>query len=284
MNRVIAFASLLVASLAALAGPESPTLDRIQKEGVIRLAYREGALPFSFAGTDAQPAGYSVELCTRIADGIRQQLKLPALQVRWVPVTAESRFDAVTSGQADLECGTTTVTMSRQAQVDFSYLTFADGGNLLVLKDRGIDRVADLSGKKVAVQGGTTTEAVLRESLADRRIPVELVAVGGAAEGLDLVESGKVDGYAGDRMSLVGAALKAKDIGKLQLLEDDFSYEPYALMMRRGDPDFRLAVNRELASLYRSGEVGEVLNHWFGAFGRAGLMLNALFYLYAFPE
>lgn len=282
--RVAALLALAFTSLAPQAGTPGGVLDRVAKTGTIHLGYRENALPFSFVGTDGQPAGYSVELCTRVANGIKEQLKLPALKTVWVPVTADNRIDAVTSGKVDVECGMTTVTMSRQEKVDFSYLVFADGGNMLVRVDSGIARLADLNGKKVAVQAQTTTEQLVRQGLGERRIAVEIVTVKGPAEGLEALEAGRADAYAGDRMALIGLALKAKDIEKLRLIEDDFSYEPYALMLPRADDDLRLAVNRELTRLYRSGEITEILNDWFGALGGPGVLLTTLFYLNAIPE
>jgi polar amino acid transport system substrate-binding protein/glutamate/aspartate transport system substrate-binding protein len=281
---VAALLSLAVAGLSAYAEPPTGALKRIHDTGTIKIGYREDALPFSFVGTDGEPTGYSVELCTRVANAIKGQLKLPSLKTTWVPVTAETRIDAVDHGKVDIECGMTTVTMGRQEKVDFSYLVFADGGNMLVRQDSKATRLADLNGKKVAVQSATTTEQLVRDGLAQRRIQVEVVPVSHAREGLTLLEDGKVDGYAGDRTALLGLALKARDISKLRLIDEDFSYEPYAIMLPRNDADLRLAVNRELTRLYRSGEIADILNDWFGAFGQSGVLLSSMFYLNAIPE
>jgi len=278
------FVLLAVTATGAWAQSESPALKRIKESGTINLGYRAGAAPFSYRGSDGRPAGYSVELCQRIAGAIRQQLKLTGLKVNWVPVTAETRFAAVVDGKIDMECGMATVTMSRQQHVDFSHLIFVDGGNMIVRDDAGLKRPADLAGRKIAVQGGTTTEQILRAAIKAQRIDTEIVRVKSLAEGLARLEDGGVHAVAGDRVALAAAAANAKDPSKLGMLEQDYSYEPYALVLPRGDPDFRLAVNRELARLFRSGEISGLLNHWFGAYGNPSVLLAAFVYLNSFPE
>jgi polar amino acid transport system substrate-binding protein/glutamate/aspartate transport system substrate-binding protein len=278
------FVLLAVTATGAWAQSESPALKRIKESGTITLGYRAGAAPFSYRGSDGRPAGYSVELCQRIAGAIRQQLKLTGLKVNWVPVTAETRFAAVVDGKIDMECGMATVTMSRQQHVDFSHLIFVDGGNMIVRDDAGLKRPADLAGRKIAVQGGTTTEQILRAAIKAQRIDTEIVRVKSLAEGLARLEDGGVHAVAGDRVALAAAAANAKDPSKLGMLEQDYSYEPYALVLPRGDPDFRLAVNRELARLFRSGEISGLLNHWFGAYGNPSVLLAAFVYLNSFPE
>jgi ABC-type amino acid transport substrate-binding protein len=283
MLKAIALA-LALSSAAAWAQDTGGALKRIQETATISLGYRENAAPFSFRGTDGKPAGYTVELCTRIANAIKQQLKLRTLTVNWVPLGSQSRLKAVAEGAVAMECGMTTVTLARQKEVDFSNLVFVDGGNLLMREDPALRRTSDLAGRKIAVQAGTTTEQTLRRNLDAQRIGAELVLVKTPAEGLALVEDGAVAGYAGDRVALLVLARSARDPAKLQMLEQDFSYEPYAITLPRGDAALRLAVNRELARLYRSGEISEILNHWFGAIGEPSVLLAAMVYLNSIPE
>ena len=283
MFRLLAIA-LALFSAAAWGQAGGGALKRIQDSSTITLGYRDNAAPFSFRGTDGRPAGYSVELCTRIAGAIQRELKLPALKIAWVPVGPQSRLKAVKDGTIAIECGMTTVTMTRQKDVDFSNLIFVDGGNMLVREDPALRRTADLAGKKIAVQGGTTTEQTLRKVLKAQNIAAELVLVKTPAQGLALVEDGAAVAYAGDRVALLQLAKSARDPAKLQSLEQDFSYEPYALMLPRDDAALRLVVNRELARLYRTGEISEILNHWFGALGEPSLLLAALFYINSIPE
>jgi glutamate/aspartate transport system substrate-binding protein len=260
------------------------TLDKITGSRVITLGHRTDSRPFSFADEKKEPAGYSVDLCKRVVASLQQQLKLPELKIKWVPVTAESRFPAVTKGEIDLECGTTTATLARQETVDFSNLIFVEGGGLLLRIDHPAEKVADFAGKKIAVTAGTTAEKRLPEILKARKINAQTVVVKGELDALAAVESGKVDAYANDRIVLLGLALRGKDPSKLALLNADFSYEPYALMMRRNDAAFRLAVNRALAQIYSSNAIGEIFDRWFGKFGSPGDLLLAMYYLNALPE
>ncbi len=161
---------------------------------------------------------------------------------------------AQAEGKVAMECGMTTVTLTRQKEVDFSSLIFADGGNMLLRDDAALRQAAELGGKKIAVQGGTTTEQVLRRSLKTLRVDAEIVLVKSPAEGLALVEDGKAAAYAGDRIALLVLAKRARDPAKLMVLEQDYSYEPYAITLPRGDAGLRLAVNRELARLFRTVE------------------------------
>ena len=276
-------ACLLFAAAVASAGP-SHTLDRIRADSVIHLGYRTGAAPFSFKERDGKVRGYSVELCTRIAAGIQKQLGLAALKVEWTALEAGTRLDAVAKGKVDIECGTTTVTLARYERVDFSLPIFVDGGSVLTRADAKLNAFPDLNGKRVAVIPGTTTETGLKREFAAIGAKTELVPVADGAAGTSLLLAGKVDGYAGDRIVLVSLRAGSADPAKLSLLERDFSFEPYALVVPRDDPDFRLAVNRALVEIYRSGDIDDIFYRWLGALGRPGPLLHSMFYLNTLPE
>jgi glutamate/aspartate transport system substrate-binding protein len=276
-------ACLSFAAAVAAAGP-SHTLDRIRADGVIHLGYRTGAAPFSFKERDGKVRGYSVELCTRIAAAIQKQLGLAALKVEWTALEAGTRLDAVAKGKVDIECGTTTVTLARYERVDFSLPIFVDGGSVLTLADAKLNAFADLTGKRVAVIPGTTTETGLKREFAAVGARTELVPVADGAAGMALLLAGKVDGYAGDRIVLVSLRAGSVEPAKLSLLERDFSFEPYALVVPRDDPDFRLAVNRSLVEIYRSGDIDDIFYRWLGALGRPGPLLHSMFYLNTLPE
>lgn len=277
-------AACLVLAAAVGAAEPSRTLDRIRAEGVIHLGYRNGAAPFSFKERDGTVRGYSVELCTRVAAGIQKQLGLTALKLEWTPVDAGDRLEAVTKGKVDIECGTTTITLSRYGRVDFSLPIFVDGGSVLTNADARLSRLVDLKGKRVAVIPGTTTETALKRELAAINAKAELVQVSDGAAGLALLNAGKVDGYASDRIVLVSLRAGNADPARLALLDGDFSFEPYALVVRRDDPDFRLAVNRALVEIYRSGDIDDIFYRWLGALGSPGPLLHSMFYLNTLPE
>ena len=256
------------------------TLDKLTATRKIALGYRESSVPFSSASAGATPAGYSVELCTHIVADLQRQI--PNLQVTWVPVTVENRIPALLAGTIDLECGSTTNTLARQEQVDFSLTTFLTGGSLLALAQAPVG--ADLRSIRIAVIPGTTTEQVLRAAVTQSGAAVQFIAVPDHAEGLAALERQTADAYASDRIILIGLALAAPNPARFALADQYFSYEPYALMLRRGDPAFRLAVNRALARLYRSGQILEVYNRWFGRLGPPSALMLSLYAIEGLPE
>ena len=283
----------LVLFLAALllAGPVSAadldgTLKKIKSSNTITIGYREDARPFAFTGDDGKPAGYSVDMCTRIAAAIAKELGLFNLQTKWVKVTPENRIASVVNGTVDLECGSTTASLSRQEQVDFSLMTFIDGGSFLVTDASGIKGVSTLGGKKVAVVPGTTTEKALNmavSKLAPSARPT-IVSVKNHAEGVAALDNKTIDAYASDRTLLIGMGRTSKDPSKLSLVEEYFSYEPHGFMLKRGDAAFRLSVNRALAAMYRSGEVAPIFEKYFGSMTTAGQMIVAMYFMNGLPE
>ncbi len=259
------------------------TLKKIKASSTFNLGYRESAPPFSFPGPDRRPVGYSVELCMHIASAIQKQLGLANLKLNWVPVSAENRIDMVVQAKIDLECGTTTATLSRQERVDFSLMTFVDGGSLLTKADIDLRGVGDLAGKRIAVIPGTTTEAALVKFLKAEFVTVETVRVKDPVEGVEAVEKGTAHAFASDRGLLIGIAVTSKDPKRFGLANVLFSYEPYGFMLRRNDSAFRLAVNRALAQLYRSADVAAIYDRWFGSFGKPTQAIQAMYLLNGLP-
>jgi len=269
---------------AAWAADLTGTLQKIKTTNTIRLGYREASRPFSFTGDDGKPAGYSVDVCTMVAASIAKELALPNLKTTWVKVTVANRMDEVVTGAVDLECGSTTASLSRQEQVDFSLLTFIDGGSLLVTDAGGVKDVGSLGGKRVAVIPGTTTEKSLAEAMKRAAVTATVVPVKDHDAGVAALDSGTADAYASDRVILVGIGRTSKNPEKLSLTDEYFSYEPYGFMLRRNDSAFRLSVNRALARLYRSGDVVPLVSKWFGSMGRPGQLLGAMYLINALPE
>jgi ABC-type amino acid transport substrate-binding protein len=287
--RMIRSGVMLVLTAGLMTGPSlaaepEGTRGKIKRGNAITLGHRESSRPFSFVGDDGKPAGYSVDLCTRVAAGIGKQLGLPNLQVKWVKVTVEDRMQAVAKGTVDLECGSTTASLSRHEQVDFSLLTFIDGGSLLVTDASGIRGVGNLGGKRVAIIPGTTTEKSLTAALGKQGVSATLVPVKDHAAGVAALDAGTADAYASDRVILIGMGRTSKSPEKLSLTDEFFSYEPYALMLRRGDPAFRLAVNRVLAADYRSRAVVPIFEKWFGSMTTAGPLVGAMYLINGLPE
>lgn len=284
---------VLLAAVAALAGcattpgasgSPASTLQKIKRTNTVTLGYRVTSFPFSFAAPGKDPAGYSIDLCRAIVETLKKDLNLPNLQTKWESVTVENRLAKITDGSVDLECGSTTNTMSRRAQVDFSLLTFVDGGSFIAKLGTNIATVKDLNGKRVAIIAGTSTEKALNAALQQALAKVSYVGVKDHHDGLVAVREGRADAYASDRVILIGLAVTAKDASAFRLSDDLFSYEPYSLVMRRDDPDFRLAADRTLARLYRTGEIASIYGRWFGALGTPSPLLQAMYLLNGIPE
>jgi len=285
----MSYALLTGLLLLALAGPvlaeeTRPTLDKIKKAGAIQLGYREASRPLSFLGSDGQPAGYSVDVCRKIAAVLKSALGLADLKVSWVAVTPADRVGKLLRGTIDLECGSTTVTFERMRQVAFSHMTFVDGGSVLATASSGIRGVKDLNGKRVGLIANTTTDKALATALAALSIKAQIVNVSEHREGLQGLEAGRLDAYASDHLVLAGLLSTVKDPAMLKLSEDYFSYEPYALMMRRGDNDFLIQVDRTLSALYRSGTIVEIYERWFGSFNEVSPLVRALYLLHSWPD
>lgn len=269
--------------LALPAAAEQSTLARIKETSTIKLGYRENSPPFSFVADDKKAQGYSVDLCTRVADDIAKQLSIPDLKVQWVAVTAQSRFDAVKKGEIDIECGNSTQTLSRRADFDFSLMTFVDGASLLYLRGENPKSLEEVKGQRIVVVAGTTTEKAMAGLVADEKLGLQLIKVKDHNEALAALKDKKATAYAADRTVLITTALLGGGNTEYSLAENQFTYEPYGLMMRR-DADLRLAVDRSLAHLYRSGEIGPVLQKWFGPLGNPGEVLKVMVLLNGLPE
>lgn len=283
----LALGGVMATAGCASMGPGAPptgTLERIRATKTIALGYRDSSLPFSYAGPAKEPMGYSVDLCTRVLEDLRTELKLPDLQPRWVPVTVETRARAIVDGTIDLECGSTTNTLSRQERVDFSLTTFITGASLLSLAGSNVGE--QLGAIRIAVIPGTTTEQLVKDAITKTgatTAEAKLVAVNDHADGLTAVLERRAEVYATDRAILMGLVTSMGDPRKFVLLDRYLSYEPYALMLRR-DPEFRLAVNRTLARLYRSGQVLEIYRRWFGQWGAPSPLMLGMYAIEGLPE
>ena len=275
----------LIAVAPAVAEEPSGTLAKIANSGTIVLGYRHSSPPFSSLGKDGQPLGYSIDLCLRIVDAVKQRLARPDLIVKFVPVDADDRLQKVADGSIDIECGNTTNTLTRQEQVDFTNTIFITGASLLLPAASAVQGLGDLTGKKVAVVEDTTTEKALRERLAAQSVDARVIPVADHDKAMKMLAKGEVDAHAGDQIVLIGLAYSADDPSKFVVAPELFTYEPYALVVRRNDADFRLVANRTLAQLFRTGEIMQVFDKWFAAWGgHPSRLLLAVYALNGLPE
>ena len=290
MNNNPRTASLLIALLLVLSADLSaevvePTLDKIARTGELVLGYRTDSTPLSFQDADGQPAGYSVDLCRKIAGRVKEHFAGKDIDAKFVAIPTDERISAVVDGRIDIECGSTTITLSRQERVDFSLPTFVTGGSLLSLASTGIRGMTDLGGKKVGVIKDTTTVEQLRNHLAENAIEAEVVVVANRSEGMQQLNEGSVHAFASDQIVLIGQVIQSHEPTRYSLMAEIFSYEPYGLVVRRNDADFRLLVNRALSELYRDGEHTDIFYKWIGRLGiKVPPVVAAMYQLSALPE
>jgi ABC-type amino acid transport substrate-binding protein len=273
---------VMAAPIVWVATASAGALDRITQDKTIRIAYREDAPPFSSKDKLGEPVGFMVDLCREVAKKLADQLKLTTLNVAYVPVTAADRFAAIQQQKADLLCEPTSATLSRRELVDFSIPTFVDGASLMIRAGAPHDLKA-LAGQKIGVLAGTTTEQGLRDTLKAAGIAADIVPAKTHAEGLAMLDDGKISGYFGDRSILVSLIKDSKAPGKLMLAENYLSIEPYALALPRGDEDFRLAVDRALSHIYRGGGIEAVFKRSFGD-AKPGQVLGTLYLIAGLPD
>ena len=245
---------VLVAALGATATVAArDTLQAINDQNEVRLGYRSSSVPFSVVDEDGKPHGYSIDLCSVIAEEIRDHLGRPDLKVTWVPVSAETRLANVRYGYIHLECGSTTNTISRQQIVDFSYPIYITGTRMLVRKGEDLNWFRDLEGKVIAVLEGATTENTVNKAIASMGLNVRIGYVEDHAAGFKVLAEGKADAYVSDDILLYGLIKASANPDDYEVVGDFLSYEPYGLVMPRDDADFRVLVNATLSRLSRAG-------------------------------
>jgi len=285
MRNIAVFCCSLLLTSGALAKELTGTLKKISETKSITIGYLKETAPFSFLDPSGNPVGYSVDLCRRIATAAKNELGLSKLDVKFVEITLQNRFDAVESGKIDIECGISTITLSRMERVDFTLPTFVTGASLLSKADSPIRTTADVAGKTVVVIRETTTEAAFINYLKDNLIDAEVVQVDTETEGLKLLNDNKVDAFALDQVQLIGQIIQSDNPKSYALSQDTYSYEPYSLMLRRNDADFRLIANRSLAQIYRTKQYKTIYTKWFGRVGlKVSTALAAMYQINALPE
>ena len=288
---LIAAALGLVAPQSGSAQETTGTLAKIAEAGEIVLGHRETSIPFAWIEGGADPQGYSIDLCMRIVDAVKEELGMPDLNVRFVPVTPQTRIPLLANGTIDIECGSTTNNLTRQEQVAYLPVTFITGTKLLVKQDSGIETLEDLEGKRVALAQGTTNERAIKDAIAEQELNIDVLNVKDHAEGFLALETDRVDAYSTDHVLLHGLISQARDPEAYAVVGEFLSYDPYALMIRRNDADFALLGTKVLADLFRTGEIEEIYSSWFEPFPTdpnvsipADEMLRTAWEIQALPE
>jgi ABC-type amino acid transport substrate-binding protein len=281
---ILALLGVVLAGGGVCAQPLDGRLKSIQATATLKIAYRTDSRPFSFLDPRGRPSGFTIELCERVAKSLERELGLAALTIQWVPVDTRTRFEAIANGSADMECGSTTVSLSRLKLVDFSSLIYVESTGVLVRAGGGIFSFNDIAGKKIGVIAGSTNAQAVRNQLERRRLDATLVDFHDREEGVAALVRGDLHGFATDKLILLALA-QAANLNNFVLLPEDLSFEPFAIMLPRGDWEFRLAVNTGLARIFRSGAVIELYTKHFGSFSRQpSVWLGAVFTFGGLPE
>jgi glutamate/aspartate transport system substrate-binding protein len=266
----------------AVLGADS-RIDRIAETKTITIAYRPDATPFSFVNDEKQITGYSIDLCKQVVANIQRQLGLSSLEIKWLPVTVQTRFSAVANGDADMECGSSTVTLSRLKQVDFSSYIFLETTGVLTKTAAKIRSLLDLAGKRISVIAGTTNERAVRAVLAEKKIDATIVTFPSREGAFNALIEDKADAFASDKLLLVGAVSQSKG-QDFFLLPESLSFEPYGIALPRGDADMRLAINGALSRIYESGQIRSIHGTWFRQFGEPGDILKVMYLMGIIPD
>ena len=258
-------AALAAVAVAAFAQDKAPidTLKRIRDSGTITIGVREASVPFSFIDAQKQPQGYSIDLCLRVADAVKTELKLPRLDVRFVPVTSSNRIAMVKDGKVDLECGSTTNTRDRAKDVAFAYTTFVAGIKMLAKKSSNVKGIEDLRGKTVVVTKGTTSETMLKRLNEDRVLKLTILETKDHDEAFAAVADGRAVAFPMDDVLLYGLISKSDHPDDFAVVGKYLSVEPYGIMLRKDEPAFERLVDRTLNELFQSGEVRRIYARWF---------------------
>ncbi len=262
IGMLFAAVALAAAAVAAQAQELTGTLAKVRASGTIAIGYRESSVPFSFLNTRKEPIGYSIELCRSLVSAIEDAVD-KSLAIKWVPVTSDSRIDAVVNGQVDLECGSTTNNLERQKRVSFSPTMFVSGTKVLVRKGSPIKSFRDLAGKKVAVTAGTTNEKTLRDLSAKFKLGIDPLVARDHAESFGLVKSGQADAFATDDVLLYGLIAQDAARASYEVVGDFLSYDPYGIMYRKDDPQLNKVVVDAFQVLAEDGEIERQYKRWF---------------------
>ena len=239
------------------------TLSDVRERGEFLLGHRESSSPFSFLNPQGEAQGYSVDICLKIFEQVKKDLKKPDLKLKYVPLKPADRIAAVKSGRVDVECGSTTNTVERQKDVAFSYTTFVAGARLLSKKSANIKDLADLRGKLVLVTEKTTTEKVMQQINVERNLGLKIVTAKDHAEGFSRLVSGEVIAFANDDALLFGLVTKSADPQAYDFVGKYVSVEPYGIMYRRDDPGFARLVDAAMSELFLSGQIRAMYVKWF---------------------
>jgi glutamate/aspartate transport system substrate-binding protein len=259
---------MLIAAAVVIAGPAlaqdlTGTLKKIKDTGTITLGHRESSLPFSYYDDKQQVVGYAMDLCNRIVDGVKSNLKLAKLDAKLNPVTSATRIPLMANGTIDLECGSTTNNLDRQKQVSFTITHFVTANRFVSKKSANLKTVDDLKGKTVVSTSGTTNLKQITEIGAQKGLGLNILAAKDHAEAFLMVETGRAAAFVMDDILLFSLVAGSKSPQDYVISTDALSVEPYGIMLRREDAPFKKVVDEAMIATYRGGAINAIYDKWF---------------------
>jgi glutamate/aspartate transport system substrate-binding protein len=264
----ILFSNSVYANKAPKAAPvidiaASPTLAKIKSANSITIGHRESSIPFSYLNTEQKPIGYSMDLCHMVVKAIQAQLKLPNLEIKYVPVTSSNRIPLVQNGTVDLECGSTTNNVERQKQVSFAVTTFVSNIKMAVKVDSDITSIEQLAGKPVVTTQGTTSDTVIKAHELINKIDVKNTYGKDHADSFLNLETGRAAAFVMDDILLAGLIANSKEPAKFKIVGKSLKQEPYGIMLRKDDMHFKKMVDSVLMQAMKSGQTNKLYQKWF---------------------
>ncbi|MFG1462536.1 amino acid ABC transporter substrate-binding protein [Xanthobacter sp. DSM 24535] len=251
-------------SLPAGAQDLTGTLKKIKDTGTITIGYRESSIPFSYLDDNQKPVGFAMDICAKVVEAVKKDLKLEKLEVAYTPVTSATRIPLIANGTVDLECGSTTNNADRQKQVAFTNTHYLTASRFVSKKSSNIKSIADLAGKTVVSTSGTTNIKQLNEANTERKLNINIVPAKDHAEAFLMVETDRAVAFVMDDILLSSLVAGSKDPSAYVISDDAFSKpEPYGIMLRRDDPAFKTVVDKATAALYKSPEMATIYAKWF---------------------
>ncbi|MEI6301657.1 MAG: amino acid ABC transporter substrate-binding protein [Betaproteobacteria bacterium] len=264
----ILFAGLMASAGLVIAGGASAqeltgTLKKIKDSGSISVGHRDASIPFSYLDDKQQPIGYSMDLCMKIVDAVKANLKMPNLKIVLTPVTSATRIPLLANGTVDMECGSTTNNLDRQKQISYVVTTFVTANRVMAKKSSKVAKLDDLKGKALVSTSGTTNLKQVTELNASRNLGMNIMAAKDHAEAFLMVETDRVTAFAMDDILLYGLVASAKTPGDFMVSNEALSVEPYGIMVRKDDPAFKKVADDAVVALFKSGEINKIYSKWF---------------------
>ena len=257
------FALLAAAAVALPAVAQEGTLDKVRKSGTITVGHRDASIPFSYYDDKQQPVGYSMDICARIVDAVKAELKLAKLDVKYQLVTSANRIPLMANGTIDLECGSTTNNIERQKQVWFTMTHFVTANRFVSKKASNIKALADLKGKTIVSTAGSTNIKQITEINAAQNLGMNIISANGHAEAFQMVETGRAVAFVMDDIIMYSLVASSRAPGDYVISAEALSVEPYGIMVRKDDAAFKKVVDAAVANLYKSGQITPIYEKWF---------------------